>query len=220
MRRSGFMLLAGALLVGRAAAHDQSAGEEHVRGDVLAVQGDALTVTTRSGQPVTVELPKNVAVAHVQTTTLDAIERGVFVGATTVPERDGTLRAVEVHIFPESMRGTGEGSRRWDLPSGSSMTNATVATTEANAPPGSTMTNATVANVRRSGAGRKIELKYSGERKTVIVPPGAPVVKLEPAAPSALKPGAHVFAVTKRQPDGKLLAQRILVGEGDVRPPM
>ena len=222
MRTGQILVMVGALsFAGRSAADEQKpSAEEHVRGDVVALRGDALEVKTRTGESVTVELPKDVAVAKAEKADLGAIQSGAFVGMTTVPERDGTLRAVEVHVFPESMRGTGEGSRPWDLRPGSNMTNGTVASTGAAAQPASTMTNATVANVAGSGAARSVELKYGAEGKKVMVPPATPVVRLEKADRSALKPGVHVFAIAKRQPDGKLLAQRITVGEGRVRPPM
>ena len=221
MRTGLILVMVGALsFAGRAAADEQKpSAEEHVRGDVVALRGDALDVKTRTGQSVTVELPKDVAVAKAEKADLGAIQGGAFVGMTTVPERDGTLRAVEVHVFPESMRGTGEGSRPWDLRPGSNMTNGTVASTGGGGP-ASTMTNATVANVAGSGAARSVELKYGAEGKKVMVPAATPVVRLERADRSALKPGVHVFAIAKRQPDGKLLAQRITVGEGRVRPPM
>jgi hypothetical protein len=140
-----------------------------------------------------------------------------------VPQQDGTLRAVEVHLFPDSMRGTGEGHRPWDLQPGSTMTNATVAKVQARGgKPGkqSTMTNATVAKVSGAGGSKTLQLKYKDGEKTVVVPPGTPVVKMAPADRSRLTPGAHVFAIVTREPDGGLVAQRITVGQGDTVPPM
>jgi hypothetical protein len=119
-----------------------------------------------------------------------------------VPQADGTLRAVEVHVFPDSMRGTGEGHRPWDLQ------------------PGSTMTNATVAKVDESGGARKLSLKYKDGEKTVVVPPGTPVVRMEPGDRSRLVPGAHVFVIASRQPDSPLVAERLNVGKDGLVPPM
>jgi hypothetical protein len=133
---------------------------------------------------------------------MGSIEDGAFVGTTAVPESDGTLRAVEVHVFADSMRGTGEGHRAWDLQ------------------PGSTMTNATVAKVDESGGARKLSLKYKDGEKTVVVPPGTPVVKIEPADRSKLVPGAHLFAIVSRQPVGTPLAERLNVGKDGLVPPM
>jgi hypothetical protein len=145
------------------------------------------------------------------------VHDGAFIGTTAVPQPDGTLRAIEVHVFPDSMRGTGEGHRPWDLRPGSTMTNATVskmATAEGKS--SSTMTNATVAKV----AGRKLMLKYQGGEKTVVVPSNATVVKLEPGDRSQLRTGAHLFAIASRQSDGTLRAERITVGKDGVVPPM
>ena len=196
----------------------------HVRGDVVAVRADALDVRSRTGETLTLELAPNASVALVEKASLDSIGSGAFVGTTAVPEKDGTLRAVEVHVFPASMRGTGEGHRPWDLQPGSTMTNATVAQVEGGRAEaggtGSTMTNATVAGVEKGGGGRKLLLRYSGGEKTILVPPGTPVVALEAADRSKLVPGAHVFAIATRRPDGKLVAQRLSVGKDGVVPPM
>jgi len=215
-----FPALAVLLTTVAAAAQGASPKDEHVRGDIVAVSGDSLQVRTRAGQEVTLSLAPTLRVSAAQRTNLDSIGQGLFVGTTAVPQSDGTLRAVEVHVFPESMRGTGEGHRPWDLPPESTMTNATVSKIEPQAGGTSpTMTNATVAEVARSAGGRKLQLKYPGGEKTVYVPANTPVVKLEPSERSKLKSGEHVFAVATRKPDGSLIAQRMIVGEGVV-PPM
>ena len=203
-----------------AAAQSASPKEENVRGDIVAVSGDSMKLKTRAGQEVTLALAPTLRVSEAQKTTLDSIGEGLFVGTTAVPQPDGTLRAIEVHVFPESMRGTGEGHRPWDLPPESTMTNATVSKIEPQAGGTSpTMTNATVAEVARSAGGRKLQLKYPGGEKTVDVPANTPVVRLEPSDRSKLKAGEHVFAVVTRKPDGTLVAQRMIFGEGVV-PPM
>jgi hypothetical protein len=210
-----------ALFATVATAQQPAPQQEHVRGDIVAVSGNTLRVKTRGGQEVVLALAPDLSVAAVRKADLDTIGEGVFVGTTAVPESDGTLRAVEVHLFPESMRGTGEGFRPWDLQPRSTMTNATVARSEPQAGRNtrSTMTNATVAEVAKSAGGRKLQLKYAGGEKTVYVPANTPVVKLEPADRSSLRAGAHLFAIAARQPDGTLIAQRVSVGE-DVVPPM
>ena len=161
----------------------------HVRGDVVAVRADALDVRSRTGETLTLELAPNASVALVEKTSLDSIGSGAFVGVTAVPEKDGTLRAVE------GGRAEAGGT-------------------------GSTMTNATVAGVEKGGGGRKLLLRYSGGEKTILVPPGTPVVALEAADRSKLVPGAHLFAIVTRRPDGKLVAQRLNVGKDGVMPPM
>jgi hypothetical protein len=220
---------AAALLMAAGAAHAQQPStqqpakpQQHVRGDVVAVAGDVLTVKTRGGQTLALKLPENVRVAVADKADLGSIASGTFIGTTAVAQKDGTLRAVEVHVFPESMRGTGEGHRPWDLKPGSTMTNATVSSVAGSGGKGSpsSMTNATVSNVGEAGGGKKLTLKYPDGEKTVVVPPGTPVVKLEPGDRSRLKPGAHLFAIVTQQPDGTILAERLTVGNEGVVPPM
>jgi hypothetical protein len=197
----------------------------HVRGDVVAVHGNTLEVRSTTGEPIKLELAPNATVASLEKSSLDAIRSGDFIGTTAAPQQDGTLRAMEVHVFAESLRGTGEGHHPWDLQPGSTMTNATVAQVgEAGGAQaggtGSTMTNATVTHVDESGGGRKLLLRYADGEKTVVVPPGTPVVRVEKSDRSQLQPGTHLFAIVTRQPDGTLVAQRLNVGKGGVVPPM
>ncbi len=223
MALSGFAM---ALAFRTAAAQQPQAPQQHVRGDVVAVRGDEVDVRTRGGSVVHVAVPQDARVAKVEEADPSAIADGEFVGVTAVPQPGtGTLRAVEVHVFPEAMRGAGEGHRPWDLQPGSSMTNATVSGMGAGKQgaarqgTGSSMTNATVAGVKRSGKERTLKLSYQGGEQTVVVPSGIPIVRLAPGDRSLLKPGAHVFAIATEQ-DGKLVAQRLTVGEGAVVPPM
>ena len=172
-----------------------------VRGTVEAVDGTTYTVKTRTGGTVKVALAdKPLFVAMVKAATAD-IKPGMFVGCTAMPEADGSLRAVEVHIFPEAMRGTGEGHRPWDLE------------------PKSTMTNATVEQVTSVGA-HEINLKYKDGEKKIVVGPECPIVTYAPGDKAELKPGAKIFinAATK-QADGSLAVPRINVGR-DAAPPM
>lgn len=197
----------------------------HVRGDVVAVKDDVLDVRTRAGQVVHLKLADQLGVSSVEETDASAITDGSFIGTTAVAQPDGTLRAVEVHVFPEAMRGTGEGHRPWDLRPGSSMTNATVSgmsggkQAAAKQGTGSSMTNATVSGMKKSGGERTLKLQYPGGEQTVLVPSGIPIVKLAPGDRSMLKPGAHVFAIASEQ-GGALVAQRLTVGQGAVVPPM
>jgi hypothetical protein len=200
-------------------AQAQQPAPEHVRGVVLSLDGQTLAVQPRAGMPVTVTLADDAKVALVDRADLSSITDGAFIGATAVPDAGGKLRAVEVHVFPESMRGVGEGHRPWDLQPGSTMTNAMVAK-GAKPEARSSMTNATVSKVAAAGAGRTLSLKYAGGEQTVIVPPGTPVVLLSPGDRSALVKGAHVFVIAMKQGDGSLLAQRLTVGRNGVVPPM
>ena len=157
-----------ALLGGAAAAQQQGSQQQgsppqqqqRVRGEIVSLDGDTLEVKTRIGQDVKLKLKPDARVASVDKADLDSIAQGAFVGTTALPQPDGTLRAVEVHVFPESMRGTGEGHRPWDLQPKSTMTNATVSKVQKQ--PGgskSTMTNATVAKVDQASGGRKLDLE-------------------------------------------------------------
>lgn len=203
-RLISFTVWSAALLAGAAVAQQPVApsAQQHVRGDVVALKGDTLELKSRSGEAVKLKLADNARVSLVGKADVGSIGDGAFVGTTAVPQADGTLRAVEVHVFPDSMRGTGEGHRPWDLQ------------------PGSTMTNATVAKVDESGGARKLSLKYKDGEKTVVVPPGTPVVRMEPGDRSKLVPGAHVFVIASRQPDGTLVAERLNVGKDGLVPPM
>lgn len=173
-----------------------------VRGTIESVSGEELTVKSRSGEDVKLHIAPDLRVAGVEKTALNDIKVGSFVGTTTVPEPDGTQKAVEVHVFAESMRGTGEGSRPWDLGTNS------------------TMTNATVAESVIGKDGRNLLVKYKDGEKKVFVPPDAPVVAYVPGEKSELKAGAKVIAFVKALPDGSLEATRIGIGRNGVTPPM
>ena len=210
-------LVAATFLSAGALAQGSSAPPEHVRGEITAVDGDSVTVKTRGGKTEKLSLGSDVKVAVADKGEMADVRDGAFIGTTAVAQSDGTLRAIEVHIFPDSMRGTGEGHRPWDLQPGSTMTNATVSKADSSSGKSpSTMTNATVAKT----SGRKLTLKYKDGEKTVLVPSNAKIVKLEPGDRSQLKPSVHVFAIATRQPDGTLQAQRLTIGKGSVVPPM
>ena len=173
-----------------------------IRGTVEKIDGTNLTIKASNGQSMNVKLADNYTVMGIAKASLADIAGGKFIGTTTVGERDGALVALEVHIFPENMRGTGEGHYDWDLR------------------PDSKMTNANVANVTSMGKDRVLTVQYKGGEKKVLVPEKAVIVSFTPTERSALKPGAPVFAVTQRQPDGSLTAARVNVGLNGQVPPM
>jgi len=173
-----------------------------VRGSIETVNGDVLTVKSRSGEDVKLHMTTDMTVVGIVKASLSDIKIGSFVGATTVPGPDGEPKAVEVHIFPESMRGTGEGSRPYDLKPNSSMTNATVAEN-------------VVAN-----DGHTLIVKYKGGDKKVEVSPDTPVVTFVPGEKSDLKAGAQVIAFMKQLPDGSFETGRVSVGRDGLTPPM
>jgi hypothetical protein len=156
----------------------------------------------RDGDPVKIKLADNYAVAVVVPTDLASIKPGSFIGTAAMKQADGSLVALEVLVFPEAMRGTGEGHYPWDLQ------------------PESTMTNATVATLADSPKGRQMTLTFKGESNQVIVPPGVPIVTFEPGDKALLKPGAKVFVGTTKAADGSLSAGRVNVGKDGLTPPM
>jgi len=176
-----------------------------VRGKIAGVEKDALKVTTSAGE-VMVKLPQDVRVGGVEAAKLSDISSGAYVGTTAVKQPDGNLKALEVHIFPESSRGTGEGHRPWDLT------------------PGSTMTNANVERVEQvpveKTQGELLTLKYKNGEQKVLVPPGTPIVKNVAGDRSLLKPGTGVYIAAVRRDDGTITATRITAGVGGVMPPM
>jgi hypothetical protein len=173
-----------------------------IRGTVEKIDGQILTIKANNGQSMTIKLADNFVVMGIAKASIDDIGSGKFIGTTTVGERDGALVALEVHIFPENMRGTGEGHYDWDLR------------------PASKMTNANVANVTNMGKDRVLTVQYKGGEKKVLVPQNAVVVAFTPAERSELKPGAKVFVNSQRQPDGSLTAPRVNVGLKGQIPPM
>jgi hypothetical protein len=174
-----------------------------IRGTLEAVDGNTLTIKARGGETMKVKVPDNVLVVGIAKASLADITSGKFIGTTTVGERNGSLVAEEVHIFPESMRGTGEGHRDWDLR------------------PQSKMTNANVADIKNMGDGKVLTIKYKGGEKQVLVTPQTHVVTFEPASRAELKPGAPVFInAAERQPDGSYTAPRVNVGLNGQVPPM
>ena len=174
-----------------------------IRGTLEQVDGNLLTIKARSGEVMKVKVPDNVVVVGIAKASMADIGNGKFIGTTTVGQKDGALVAEEVHIFPESMRGTGEGHRDWDLR------------------PESKMTNANVAAVKNMGDGRVMTVQYKGGEKQVLVTPRTAVVSFEPATRSELKPGTGVFINNaERQPDGTYTAPRVNVGLRGQNPPM
>ncbi|MGE0259455.1 MAG: hypothetical protein AB7T18_11950 [Alphaproteobacteria bacterium] len=173
-----------------------------VRGTVEKLDGQTLTVETREGPVATIALAPNFTVSGVVKKELADIKEGDYVGVASMRGTNGKLRGIEVLIFPEAMRGTAEGEFPWDLQ------------------PGSMMTNAAVTGVAAERAGRTLKLAYKGGESEIMIAPEAPIVTLQPADASLLKPGAAVFLVARKQPDGSLTAARVTAEKDGVKPPM
>jgi hypothetical protein len=205
LHAAGWAVAALALVTGTAQAQTPKGKGMTIRGRIAAVENGALKVTTKSGD-VLVKFADNVRISAVETAKLSDVGTGKYVGATAVKQPDGTLKALEVHIFPESSRGRGEGHRPWDLEPGSTMTNANVEKVE----------QVAVAKVQ----GEMLTLRYKDGQQNIFVPPGTPIVKNVSGKRSLLKPGAGVYIPTVRADDGTLTATRITVGIGGIMPPM
>lgn len=203
-RRISFSLLACAVgtLVALAPASAQQPQIARVRGAVVNLDGNALTVTTRDGSEQKITLTNDVLVLGLVKSTLADIKKDAFIGVTGMPQADGSQKAVEVHIFPEKARGTGEGFRPWDLR------------------PNSTMTNAAVAEQVVGNDGQSLLLKYKDGEKKITVTPDTPVVSFVDGERADLKAGAKVIVFATRDADGKLTANRVAVGRDGLTPPM
>jgi hypothetical protein len=179
-----------------------------IRGVIEKADANSLTVKDRSGEVVTLVRPADMNVSEVVPITTAEIQPNSFVGVGAEPQPDGTQRAVEVLVFPEAARGTGEGFRPWDYLPGGTMTNATVATL-AQAP-------------ASAPGGQKMVLRYKGGEQTVIVPPGTPIITLKPgnADQAALVVVGAKVTITAQMKDGKPTAMRMLVGRNGFTPPL
>jgi len=173
-----------------------------VRGTIESLNGDTLTVKTREGSDATVALKSGWKVAGIRNASVDDIKVGDFVGVASLPKGTGPDGAIEVLIFPAAMKGTGEGSRPWDVQ------------------PNSSMTNATVSNAVKAVDGHTITLTYQGKEKTISIAEGTPIVTFAPATKDDLKPGAGVIVMAERAADGSISAAQVAVGINGVMPPM
>jgi hypothetical protein len=174
-----------------------------IRGTIESIDGPVFVVKNRDGAELKLTVTdKPLFVAIVKATMAD-IKPGMFVGSTGVTQEDGSQKAIEVHIFPESMRGTGEGHYDWDLKPQTKMTNANV--------------EQTVAGVD----GQILSVKYKDGEKKVLVTPETAVVTYVTGDRSDLKPGIKIFVgAAKKQPDGTVQTPRITYGKDGLTPPM
>jgi hypothetical protein len=193
----------GGFLLAFAASTAWAQETVRVRGTIEKVEGQILMVKSRDGADLKVVLADNALVVGIVKASLSDIKPGTFVGVTGMPQPDGSQRAVEVHVFPDAMRGTGEGHYPWDLR------------------PQSTMTNANVEQMVTGIDGQTLTMKYKDGEKKIIVLADTPIVSYVPSDRSELKPGAKIFiAAAKKLPDGTLQAPRVNFGKDGLTPPM
>lgn len=189
MKRLAFLFLALATTAALAQA------PVRVRGTITALQGDVLSVKSREGKDLQLQLPPDVGVSTARKATLDEL-KGKYVGVTAI-SKDGRMVAVEVHALPPQAK---PGHTPWDLQ------------------PGSTMTNANLEGIGQATGGNEITMNYPGGSQKIVVPPGTPIVAFVPGTRADLKPGEWIFA-TAAEKDGKLFAPRVTVSKDGVRPP-
>lgn len=170
--------------------------------ETVSADGASLGVKTRAGEERIIHVSPKTRFALVVAASLADVKPGSFVGVAAMPGEGGELKAMEVHIFPEAMRGTGEGSRPFDLGPGSSMTNGNI-----------------TARVDAT-SGPKLTVTYKGGQQAIVVDPKTPIVAIAPGAPTDLKPGAAIIARGARQDDGSIDAAFVAVGKDGLVPPM
>ena len=200
--RSVFGVAGLTLLLATAVSLAQQPQVVRVRGTIQSLDGNLLTVESRDHQMTyKVKLADNVAVRGIVKASLSEIKPSSYIGVTGMPQADGSQKAVEIHIFPEALRGTAEGHMPWDLV------------------PSSTMTNAAVAQMVKGVQGEEITLKYKNGEKKVVVTPETVIVSFVPGSKDELKPGAKIFSVAQKK-DDTLEAASVSVGRDGLAPPM
>ena len=175
---------------------------QRVVGTVEKLDGNNLMVKANDGQPVTVVLDDNAAVFGVEKRSIADVKPGDYLASGGVKGTDGKIHAVEVRIFPETLRGTGEGQRPWDVK------------------PDGVMTNATVGTVSHSPEGGVIHVKFKEGESEFTVGPEVPILAYVAGDRTLLKPGAAVFTVAQKKPDGTLTTGRVTAEKNGVKPPM
>ena len=193
-----------ALLLVTSASLAQQPAQVRVRGTIEAVDGAVLTVKSRDHQVTyKIKVADNATVRGIIRASLADVKDNSFIGVSGMPQADGRQKALEIHIFPEAMRGIGEGHQPWDLV------------------PNSTMTNATVAQMVKGVQGEEITLKYKQGEKKIVVTPETVIVTFVPGDKSELVRGVKIFiAAAQRKEDGTLEAASISAGRDGLPPPM
>ncbi len=190
------------VLLSTSAVWAQPAQTVRVRGEITKVDGNTLSVKSRSGENLTVKLAGPPRIAAMVKSSLADIKEGTFIGVSAMPQPDGTQKAYAIHVFMDSQKGVvADRHSEWD------------------SRPGSTMTNANVATTVSGNDGQNLLVKYKDGEKKVVIPAGIPIAKYVPGTADDLKVGSKVFVgAAAKQADGTLLAPNIAVGR-DIDPP-
>jgi len=189
-----------AILVMSAAANAQTT---RLRGTIETVSGDSFTMRTRDGEQASVRLKAPYWIGALVKAQLSDIKPGLFIGTAAVPGEGGALKAMEVHIFAETMRGTGEGFRPFDLA------------------PQSSMTNGNISALVDTVDGPRLTVAYKGGEQTILVDKATPIVAVTAGGLDDMRPGAGLFVFTSgKGADGVYETTRLVVGRDGVKPPM
>lgn len=192
-----FLFAAAVALLTAFAAQAQTT--QRIRGTITGMEGNTLSIKTREGKDIKVDLTEKATVATAKAITLTDLKQGDYVGSTTRQRQDGALVALEVHVLP---RTAPEGHTQWDLE------------------PNTMMTNANVESMVQAVGGQELVLKYKDGSQKILVPPGTPIVTTVPADRSSLKVGEYVFMGANVAPDGAIsTSARIQVSKDGVKPP-
>ncbi len=204
MRTTFFAALAigAGLLTTSAFAEAPASSRARISGVVESLAGDTLVMKSADNRDLTIALPANTRITALANRQLSDIRPGDFVGSAATRGRDGKLHAQEVHIFPEAMRGTGEGHRAMDRPD-QSMTNATVSV---------------VSTIAEAPRGRVLVLNYQGGTQEIEVGPDVRIVTFVAGNRALLKPGASVVVSAVTAPDGTLTARNVQAEKDGVLP--
>ena len=204
MRRSSLLLVAVAGLVAlpALAQNPPAAPPMRIRGTIEKLDGKALTIKSRDGSELKVTLADNVQVAYLVKKSMADIKTGDYLASTGIKGSDGKIHAIEVRIFPEALRGVGEGQYPWDLK------------------PDTVMTNATAGTITKEGAGNVVSVTYKGTTSDYVIDPDTPILTYAQGDTSLLVPGAAVFIIAPKKDDGSITAARVTVEKDGVKPPM
>jgi len=202
MTRLAMMAAAASLVATAALAQPPAAGPTVVRGVVTKLDAASITVKGEKGVVQTVGLAPTWNVAVMKPVTPDAIQAGSFIGTAEMPQKDGTGKSLEVHVFPPGVK-MGEGHYGWDLKPGSMMTNGTVGTVVAG----------------KKGS-RQLDVNYSYGKRTITVPANVPIVQITGGSREMVKVGTPVFMVVQKGASGQLMAGSVSVGENGAKPAM
>ncbi|MCU1773503.1 DUF5666 domain-containing protein [Pseudomonas sp. 13B_3.2_Bac1] len=201
LRHTTTIALLGLLSATAVQAADAPGMRLGVRGEITGVGADSLKVHVNSGENVVIRLNPDTRIRAVTLANIEDIKPGSYIGSAAMPQEDGTLKALEVHVFPPELAGSGDGHRPFDLAKGSSMTNGSVG-------------DLVVSN------GRVLTVNYKGGQQKILVPEDVPIVNLTPGDRSLLKVGVKIVSFVTQDADGTLTAQSISAGKDGVTPPM